>query len=67
MKCVTSSFQSLFRVLKEPIATSGTIKKTEVKNIQAAKGEFIHYFSRESNIYWSTYPFMIHVRFQRQL
>ena len=44
MKCVTSSFQSLFRVLKEPIATSGTIKKTEVKNIQAAKGEFIHYF-----------------------
>jgi len=37
MKCITSSFASLFRVLKEPIAiTSGTIKKTEVKNPQVA-------------------------------
>jgi len=38
MKCVTSSFASLFRVLKEPIAiTSDTIKKTEVINPQVPK------------------------------
>ena len=40
MKCVTSSFASLFRVLKEPIAiTSDTIKKTEVINPQVPKGK----------------------------
>jgi len=39
IKCVTSSFASLFRVLKEPIdiTYTNTIKKTEVKNPQVAK------------------------------
>jgi len=38
IKCVTSSFASLFRVLREPIAISSeTIKKTEVKNPQLPK------------------------------
>ena len=41
MKCITSSFASLFRVLKEPIAiTSGTIKKAEVKNPQVPIGMY---------------------------
>ena len=43
IKCVTSSFASLFRVLKEPIdiTYTNTIKKTEVKNLQVAKGIII--------------------------